>query len=131
MGDKILKDRFHVSADELEHRTQKQILEHDSPIRNAVGIIEAALETVLKKLGVDVTGDIPLQQEQLGIIITEETRPEMAGLNGFFVSVIRKGDIVPMAWIGDAQLNSMGECSCAIHWFQEERMSEVGGIKLQ
>ena len=126
-----VKDRFKVSADELEHRMQKQALEHDAPIQKAVGIIEMALETVLKKLGVDVTGNIPLQQEQLGIIITEETRVEMGGLQGFFVSVARNGDVIPVAWIGDAQLNSMGECSCQIHSFLDERLIEVGGVKIK
>lgn len=125
-----MKDRFSISADELEHRMQKQVLEHDTPIKKAVGIIEAALETVLEKLGVDITGDIPLQQEQLGIIITEETRPEMAGLNGFYVSVAREGDVVPFSWIGDAKLNSSGECSCEIHYFQDNKLDIVGGIRL-
>lgn len=132
MTDKILKDRFHISADELESRMQRQIKYHDEPIQKAVAILEMALNTVLTKLGVNVEwGNIPFQQEQLGIIITEETRPEMAGLNGFFVSIRKKGDLIPYAWIGQAQLNSIGECSCEIHWFQDERMDEIGKVKLQ
>jgi len=130
---KMIKDRFHISRDELESRMEKQKLLHDDPIKKAVEILQFALDKVMKKLGVDVDQEpevIHAQQEQLGIIVTEETREDMAGLNGFFVSLVRKGDIIPYAWIGSAQLNSMGECSCEVHWFQDNRLDEVGGIKL-
>jgi hypothetical protein len=131
MTDKVLKDRFSISADELESRMQRQEKYHTQPIQKAVSILEMALDTVMKKLGVDVTQDIPSQQKELGIIITEETRVEMGGLNGFFVSIAGRGEIVPYAWIGEAKLNSVGECSCEIHWFKDERMDEIGGVKLQ
>jgi hypothetical protein len=104
---------------------QMQQKYHNEPIQKAVAILEQALNTVMTKLGVDITQDIPSQQRALGIIVTEETREEMAGLNGFFVSVVWKGEIVPFAWVGQAQLNSIGECSCEIHWFQ------IGEVKLQ
>jgi hypothetical protein len=32
--------------------------------------------------------------------------------------------------VGAAQLNSMGECTAEIHWFQDERMSLMGGAKI-
>lgn len=129
--DRMLKDRFHVSQDELESRMEKQAKFHDQPIQKAVAILEMAVDTVLKKLGVDVTrDDIPDQMDLLGIIMTEETREEMAGLNGFYVFLNQKGDIIPYAYIGGAQLNSIGECSCEIHFFQDERLVVVGGEKL-
>ena len=129
--DHTIKDRFHISTDELESRMEKQQKYHDQPIQRAVAILEMAVDTVLKKLGIDVTrDDIPDQMELMGIIMTEETREEMAGLNGFFIFVKKKNDIIPYAWVGQAQLNSIGECSCEIHWFQDERMDKMGGIKL-
>ena len=131
MTDKTIKDRFHVSADELESRMEKQQKYHDQPIQKATAILEMAIDTVLKKLGVDVTrDDVAEQMELMGIVMTEESREEMAGLNGFFIFVRKKNDLVPYAWIGQAQLNSIGECSCEIHWFQDERMDKVGEIKL-
>ena len=130
-NDRTIKDRFHISADELESRMNKQDKYHNQPIQKAVAILEMAVDTVLKKLGVDITrDDIPDQMDLMGIIMTEETREEMAGLNGFFIFVRKKEDIIPFAWVGQAQLNSIGECSCEIHWFKDERMSEIGGIKL-
>jgi len=127
-----IKDRFHISQDELESRMEKQAKFHDQPIQKAVAILEMAVDSVLKKLGVDVTrDDIAEQMDLMGIIMTEETREEMAGLNGFFVFVRKKNDIIPYAWIGAAQLNSIGECSCEIHWLQDNRMDEIGKVKLQ
>ena len=132
MTDKIIKDRFSISQDELEHRQQMQEKHHNEPVQKAVAILEAAVDTVLKKLGVDVTrDDVAQQMDLLGIIMCEEAQPEMAGVNGFFIYVTKKGEIIPYGWIGAAQLNSVGECSCEIHWFQDERLIEVGGGKLQ
>jgi len=126
-----LKDRFNISVDELEYRMQMQKKYHNDPAKQAVAILDMALEKVLTKLGVNVTlGDIPAQQDQLGIIVTEEIRNEMAGLQGFFVFVQRKGNIIPFAWVGAARLNSIGECFCDIHYFMDNRLVETGGIKL-
>jgi len=126
----IRKDRFHISADELEARMQAQAKYHEEPVKKAVAILEMALNKVMTKLGVNVEEDIPAQQDALGIIITEETREEMAGLNGFFVFLSRVGDIIPYAWVGAAKLNHIGECSCEVHYFQDDRLDEVGGIKI-
>jgi hypothetical protein len=129
--DPTLKDRYHISADELEHRMQLQEKYHNDPAKQAVAILDMALERVLSKLGVNVElGDIPDQQDQLGIYVFEESREEMAGLQGFFVFVSRKNDLIPFAWIGQAMLNNLGECSCEIHWFRDNRLEEVGGVKI-
>lgn len=129
--DKTIKDRFHISQDELESRMYRQRLFHDEPIQKAVAILESAVDTVLKKLGVDVTrDDIPMQMDMLGIIMTEETREEMGGLQGFFVFLQKKEDIIPYCWIGNAHLNSIGECSVEINYFMDNRLAEVGGVKL-
>ena len=128
----ILKDRFSISSDELEDRMQRQAKLHKEPIQRAVALLEAALDKVLIKLGVDVSDpdSIPDQQDALGIMITEETRPKMAGLQGFFVFVSHKQDLIPYAWVGAARLNSIGECFVDIQYFQDQRLEETGGIKL-
>lgn len=138
IDDKVKKDRFRISADELESRMRQQQKEHNEPIQKAVALLEAALERVLEKLGVIIEdGNFQEQQDELGIIITEETRPEMAGISGFFVfKTIRKKfnpeeiDIVPYAWVGAARLSKHGECFVDIQYFQDERLEETGGFKL-
>lgn len=131
MTDNVKKDRFSISADELEARMLQKQQEHDEPVKKAVFLLEVALERVLMKLGVNPELDnVPAQQEALGIIITEETRPEMAGINGFYIYVSQHGDIIPYAWVGAARLNSEGECFVDIQYFQDNRLEETGGIKI-
>lgn len=131
MNDSKEKDRFQISADELNARMEKKALLHDEPCQKAVLLLEAALDKVLTKLGVNVSeGDIPFQQEQLGILIMEENREDMAGLQGFFVFVRKDEDLVPYAWIGSARLNHLGEGFVDIQFFQDNRLDETGGIKL-
>jgi hypothetical protein len=120
------KSRFEISSDELEHRMQKKTKLHDEPCQKAAKLLETALDLVMTKLGVNIEEDIPMQQEQLGIIVTEETREEMAGLQGFYVIV----NLEPYCWIGNARLNHIGECFVDIHYFKEERLEEVGGERL-
>jgi len=128
---KVLKKWFEISEDELCARMLKQTQEHDAPVQKAVAILEAAIDSVLKKLGVDVTrDDVPAQMDALGIIMTEETREEMAGLQGFFIFVTGKKELIPHAWIGSAHLTSEGKCRCEIHLFQEEKMDEIIGPKI-
>ena len=129
---RMIKDRFSISQDELEDRMQRQAKLHKEPIQRAVALLEAALDKVLTKLGVNVSDpdSIPAQQDALGIMITEETRPEMAGLQGFFIFISHKQDLVPYCWIGAARLNSIGECFVDIQYFQDQRLEETGGIKL-
>ena len=124
-------DRFAISQDELESRMVQKQKEQEEPVQKAVALLEAALEKVLTKLGVNVeAGDIPAQQDALGILITEETREELAGINGFFIYVTWRGDLVPYAWVGAARLNTEGECFVDIQYFQDNRLEETGGEKL-
>jgi len=124
-------DRFAISQDELESRMIQKQREQEEPVQKAVALLEAALETVLMTLGVNIEiGDIPAQQDALGIMITEETREELAGINGFFIFVTKKNDLVPYAWVGAARLNSVGECFVDIQYFQDNRLEETGGEKI-
>ena len=124
-------DRFSISRDELEARMAKKEKVQDEPVKKAVELLEAALERVLEKLCVNLElGDFPAQQDQLGIMITEETRPELAGINGFFIYVQRKGDLIPYGWVGAARLNSEGACFVDIQYFEDDRLEETGGFKV-
>lgn len=131
MTNNVKKDRFSISADELEARMIQQQKEGIEPVQKAVLLLEAALERVLIKLGVNpALGDMPAQQDALGIIITEETRPELAGINGFYIYVAQHPDITPYAWVGAARLNHDGECFVDIQYFQDDRLEETGGFKV-
>jgi hypothetical protein len=130
MTEKVLKDRFHCSADELEHRMQVQAEQREEPVKKAVELLDMALEKVLTKLGVNISlGAIPDQQHALGITICEEVREEMAGVMGFYIYVGYE-DVIPYAWIGAARLEKDGNCYVDIQYFQDNRLEETGGVKL-
>lgn len=127
--DKTQKKWFEISEDELTARMEANQRYHDEPISKAVCMLDEARDMVMRKLGVDTSSNDPetlqAQQEALGIIITEETRPEMAGLTGWFVFVRKKMKLVPFCWIGGAKLDSNGECSCEIHYFNDSRLKRL------
>lgn len=132
MADNTVKKWFEISDDELEHRMQLQARYHDEPVTKAVAVLTEALDTVMKSLGIDITKDndhIRQQQDDLGITIWTEERPEMAGLQGFFVH-IGYSEYIPYAWVGAARLSSDGKCYCDIHYFNDERLVEMGGFKV-
>jgi len=127
--DRITKKWFEISEDELMHRMELQQKFVIEPIEKAVFLLEQALNDVLKGLGVDVEQEIPPQQYDMGITITEETRPEMAGINGFFV-YIGYDKFIPYAWVGAAQVTEDGKCRVETHFFQKERMINNVGSKI-
>lgn len=137
MGDTI-KTRYEISEDELMHREELQKKYRTDPVKKAVQVLEAALDMVLTRLGVNVNDyeSIPEQQENLGIIITENDDPRTPQINGFFVFLQRirqdsSFDYIPFAWVGAAFLGSDGKCRCDIQWFQEEKLTEMSGAKIK
>lgn len=132
-GDRTEKSRYEISEDELMARMEVKSLTRDEPLTKAVAILEQALDKVMTDLGVDCTvspEEIHQRQEDLGIIIVPEDRPEMAGLNGYFIFLDRYGDFVPHSWIGAVRMMSDGKCYCDIHYFHDERLEVVGGIDI-
>lgn len=122
-----LKDRYSISADELNHRMELQQQYHDAPLQKAVMVLEGAIEKVLVNLGVDVTKDpetIKMQQQLLGIEISE-----LQDFPGIFVTLLFP-EPTPYAWISDVKLNNMGSYSYDIQWFQKEKMTTVEGGKI-
>lgn len=134
-----IKSRFEISEDELMHREELQKKYRTDPVRKAVQVLEAALDLVLSRLGVNVNDyeTIPQQQEDLGIIITENDDPRTPQINGFFVFLQKISakdasfDYIPYAWVGAAFLGSDGKCRCDIQWFQEEKLTEMSGVKIK
>ena len=124
--------RFDISEDELQARMERQKKIHTEPVQKAVEILEAALDVVMKSLGVDVTQDadtIKMNQEAMGITIWEHTDERSPQCNGFYVH-IGYDRFIPYAWVGAARLDSSGRCYADIQWFQSEKLSEIGGSKL-
>ena len=128
-----IKNRFEISEDELYDRMFKKAKLKDAPAQKAVEVLEAAIDSVLKTLGIDVTrDDIPDQMDSMGILMTEHTDERAPQLNGFFIYLMRpaQNDVVPYAWVGSAQINSEGRCSCDIHLFQDNRLAVISGDKV-
>jgi hypothetical protein len=127
------KTRYEISSDELNNRMEKHQALHEEPIQRAVAVLEAALDSVMKKLGVDVDQDpenIQMQMDNLGIDVRSIDDPSMPKACGFYVFLIRGDDITPHSWIGDARLDQMGVCYANIQWFMEDRLTESGGVKI-
>ena len=125
MGEEM-KDRYSISADELESRMALNEEKHVDPARKAAFLLEEALGKVLSKLGVDITKeqeDIHLQMELAGIHVnTIQTYP------GIFITTSIP-QVEPFAWVSDAILDSSGAYAYEIHWFREERMEETLKVK--
>lgn len=131
------KTRFEISTDELNARMEKQKEQRDEPVTKAVRILEAAVDKVLTKLGVnvDLVDSIPAQMDALGIVMTENTEELTPQLNGFFIYtskyyIMTEPDLIPYAWVGAARIGQDGRCFCDIQYFQDNRLEETGGIKL-
>ncbi len=123
------KKWYEISEDELTARMKLKQKEKDEPLQRAVELLDVAIEKVLITMGVRPDlGDIPAQQEMLGITIVEEYREEMAGLQGFFVF---DSKMEPYAWIGEAKVDGNGEVTIEIHWFKRETMDSIGGLQLR
>jgi len=127
------KTRYEISADELNNRMERQQKYHEQPIQRAVAVLEAALDSVMKKLGVDVDQDpenVQMQMDDLGIDVRSIDDPSMPKACGFYVFLHKNGDIIPHSWVGDARLDQMGQCWCDIQVFNDDRLIESGGIKI-
>jgi len=125
------KKRSEISADELDARMKKHQKEKVEPISKGVRVLEEAINTVLKKMGVDVArDDIPAQMDLLGIYMTEHTDERAPQLNGFFFFQRQKDDVIPYGWVGSARLERDGKCYCSIQLFQDNRLIESGGLQI-
>lgn len=127
--DKPLKDRFHVSADELEHRMELQDRYHNKPLMAVVDLISDAIGKVAHTLGVDISQSdemIKQQQEALGITITDCPPEQMGELSGFYISA---GE-TPIAIVCDPYLASDGLSYLKILWIQTNIEERFGGVRI-
>lgn len=121
------KKWFEISDDELESRMIRHNLTHDEPCTRAGAMVFEMLDKVLMQLGIDIDGDIQLQQERLGIMIAEvtgesPTAPDGRRLpNGLFV--VR--DFKPYAFIRQADINHLGEMFCEAEIWDKNQLLEL------
>ena len=127
-----LQDRFKISVDEMEHRMTLQRKEHDKPISTAGELMYDAIDFVMKGLGIDITQKpeiIHKQQEDLGILVWNEEREELAGLMGHYIHTGGK-KYIPHSWVGIPYLASDGLCYVDIHDFKRGILTRYGGVKV-
>ena len=102
-----MSNRNEISSDELMYRQLLQESLQIKPSRKAVQILEDRITKVLVKLGVDVTKNkesIDLQMSLLGIDINSISEEQMPSAAGLYVSVTKKGEPTPYAYISGAKL---------------------------
>jgi hypothetical protein len=125
-----IKDRYSISADELNDRMERQNKYHNNPIRSTTELIDKAISHVLESLGVDITvSDKMVQQQQIAmnIVITEHGPEEMGELSGFYIN----SGVFPIAIVQDPYLASDGLAYLNILWINGERLEKFGGIKIR
>lgn len=126
----MIKDRFNISADELEHRMSLQEKYHDKPLISVVEFMCEAINKVLKSLGVDISQSdemVKRQQIDLGIEIVDTPPEQMGELSGFYINSRE----VPIAIICDPYLANDGLAYLNIMWIQTNIMEKFGGVRLQ
>jgi hypothetical protein len=112
------------SSDELEHIQQEHKKVKIEPGREAVRLIGESIDNVLKRQGIDVEGDIKVQQAAQGInILQSETvaellgLPQVAHLQGLFILKVSAFNVVPIAFVGDAFVDKEGLIVVQTHNF--------------
>ncbi|MCK9565222.1 MAG: hypothetical protein M0Q43_04135 [Methanothrix sp.] len=126
------KTVWQISLDEIAHREALKEELHDGPVKKAVFILEAAVDRVLKELGVDTSKDQAdqfMQQWDLGVTVWEHDDERAPQLNGFFFHTGYDA-YTPYAWVGDARMNHLGECLVDIQYFQKGILVQSGGVKI-
>lgn len=118
----IPKKWFEVSVDELTHRMFKQKVMHDDPITQAGALLYHALDEVLKGLGVDVDGDVQLQQEVMGIKVVEMGKDWPENCRGF--TVVLDPYEAPYAFVRDPVMNKEGNILCEVWLYHTGTMLE-------
>jgi hypothetical protein len=127
-----IKDRHHISEDELTHR---MFLQHEwrvAPSRKAVQILHDRICEVLKKLGVDTTKDdesIQFQMQTMDIYINSISEEDLPKAGGFYISAFLGGELVPYAYISSAKVKH-GEYMFPIVYWTNELLDEGKLVKI-
>jgi len=110
---------YRISEDELESRMIRHKIMHDEVISKAGAMVYKALDEILTMLGVDVNGDIEMQQDVLGIHVLSMGDDWSEGVRGMTVAKQVGKDIAPYAWISEAKVENDGRIYCEAQVFHK------------
>ena len=125
---------FTLSLDEVQYKEEQRQKEVIDPLKRIQALMEAGLQHVLTKLGVDCAcEDDQIQQQMLdlGIIIQERDIPETPRANGFYVFQGKTAMILePVAFISSPYIDNLHKANISIELYRDDLLIEMGGIKL-
>ena len=143
-GNGEIKKKIYDMSEDEQHNWELKKEAHDEPFRLAATAIAAGIDTVLEALGVNTRVDsddkLQAQMMSLGVFIKEYTnQPDVAPqIQGYYVFQARfktpldtVKDIIPIAFIGNPQVNSTGEIAVEIHWLDKLTMDVVKAGQLK
>jgi hypothetical protein len=121
------KKWYEISEDELESRMIRHNLIHNEPCTRAGAMVFEMLDNILKMLGVDVEGDIQMQQEVLGILIAEinENTPPVPCGRKLPHGLVVVQDFKPYAFIKAATVNHLGVMICEAELYRKNILLEL------
>lgn len=123
---------FTLSLDELQYLQSKE-QETTDQVKQVAALMEAGLQHILGKLGVDCSDEesIPEQLSELGIFIQERDTPETPKANGFYVFQGKTVETMePVAFISSPYIDNLGKANVSIELYRDDMQFSIGGIKL-
>ena len=123
---------FTLSLDELQYLQSKE-QEATDQVKQVAALMEAGLQHILGKLGVDCSDEdsIPDQLLDLGIMIQERDIPETPKANGFYVFQGKTAlTLQPVAFISSPYIDNLGKANVSIELYRDDIQFNIGGIKL-
>jgi hypothetical protein len=124
---------FTLSLDELQYLQSKE-QENTDQVKQVAALMEAGLQHILGKLGVDCAcedDELQAQLIELGITIQERDEPATPKANGFYVFQGKTAlTIQPVAFVSSPYIDNLGKANVSIELYRDDIMFEMGGIKL-
>jgi hypothetical protein len=124
---------FTLSLDELQYLQSKEQEAHDQ-VKQVAALMEAGIQHILGKLGVDCSVEDEKIQEQmleLGIFIQERDIPETPKANGFYVFQGTTAlTLQPVAFVSSPYIDNLGKANVTVELYRDDIQFEMGGIKI-
>jgi len=125
---------FTLSLDEIQATEEKKQQEVIDPLKKCIALMEAGLQHILTKLGVDCACEDEEIQEQmieLGIMVQERDELATPKANGYYVFQGKTAlTVEPVAFISSPFVDNLGKANVSIELYRDNLMFEIGGIKL-
>jgi hypothetical protein len=125
---------FTLSLDEIQATEEKKQQEVIDPLKKCIALMEAGLQHILTKLGVDCScadEEIQAQMIELGIMVQERDELATPRANGYYVFQGKTSlTVEPVAFISSPYVDNLGKANVSIELYRDNLMFEIGGIKL-